>query len=442
MVFSGRVHQKAIGEIYKEGRIEAVLDFAQTVESAPQVGAAFGVIAGSEEDATLLPRLLDTESEKLSRFISSYIWARRWKAGWDWVDQITSPEWTAEQLGCFFRSLPFCADTWKRVADILGENEGLYWKTVLFNAFQANDSFEMAIDKLLESGRPNAAVDCLYAAKHRKRPLDHDRTVKALLAAVSTDEQPHSMDLHHAIELIKDLQEDPNANQDALFNVEWAYLSVLDGHRGARPKLLEHRLATDPSFFCELIRIIFRSRHEEERVKELSEKEQKIAGHAYRLLHEWRLPPGTLDDGSFSPDAFETWLKEMKETCEKTGHLEVAMSQLGQVLIYAPVDPDGLWIHTSVADALNAKDVEEMRRGFHTGVFNSRGVVRVDPTGKPEDKLAAEYNAKADGVEAAGYHRFAVTMRSLAATYAREAERIRKEHSFKEATEAGAEAQQ
>ena len=236
----------------------------------------------------------------------------------------------------------------------------------------------------------------------------------------------------------------PETDQDALFNIEWAYLNALDGHghRGARPKLLENRLASAPAFFCEIIRIIFRSRHEEKKVKEPSEKEQKIAGHAYRLLHEWSVPPGTLDDGSFSPDAFEVWLKEMKETCEKTGHLEVALSQLGQTLIYAPPDPDGLWIHKTVAEALNAKDAEEMRRGFHTGVFNSRGVVTVVSSGAPEDELAAKYNTKADEVEAAGYHRFAVTMRSLADTYAREAERIRKEHNFEEETEADNEAQQ
>ena len=177
-------------------------------------------------------------------------------------------------------------------------------------------------------------------------------------------------------------------------------------------------------------------------MKEPSEKERKIASHAYRLLHEWSVTPGTLDDGSFSSDAFEAWLKDMKETCEKTGHLEVAMSQLGQILIYAPPDPDGLWIHKAVADALNAKDTEEMRSGFSTGVFNSRGAVWVDPTGKPEDELAAKYSAKADEVEAAGFHRLAVTMRSLAEIYAREAERIRKEHSFEEVTEAEDEAQQ
>ena len=238
------------------------------------------------------------------------------------------------------------------------------------------------------------------------------------------------------------MQEDPNTDQDALFNVEWAYLTALDGHGGARPKLLEHRLATDPAFYCEIMRIIFRPRHEEKRTKEPSEKERKIAGHAYRLLHEWSVPPGTLDDGSFSPDAFKAWLKDMKETCEETGHLEVAMSQLGQVLIYAPPNPDGLWIHKTVAEALNAKDAEEMRQGFHTGVFNSRGFVTVVPSGAPEDELASKYTSKADEVEAAGFHRVAVTMRSLAETYSREAERIRKEHSFEEVTEAEDEAQQ
>ena len=430
--------QKAIGAIYEEGTIEAVLDFAQAVESAPQVGAAFGVIAGKEEDAALLPRLLDTDSEKLSRFISSYIWARRWKAGWDWVDQITSREWTPCQQGCFFRSLPFCTDTWKRVADTLDKDEDLYWKSVLFNSHQAKEDIEIAVDKLLKNGRPNAAIDCLHVSRYRKEPLDHDRTVKALLAAVSSEETQHSMHIHHAVEMIKALQDDEKTNQDDLFNIEWAYLTALDGHghRGARPKLLEHRLATDPAFFCELIRIIFRSRHEEKRVQEPSEQEQKIASHAYRLLHEWSIPPGTLADDSFSSDAFEAWLREMKETCDKTGHLEVALSQLGQTLIYAPADPNGLWIHKTVAEALNAKEVEEIRRGFHTGVFNSRGAVCVDPTGKPEDELAAKYTAKADEVEAAGFHRFAVTMRSLADTYAREAERIRKEHSVEADSEA------
>ena len=429
--------QKAIGEIYEEGGIESLLDFAQAVESASQVGAAFGVLAGNGEDSALLPKQLYVDNDKLSQFISSYIWARWWKSGWGWVDQITTPEWTVEQLGCFFCRLPFCPEAWKRVSTALGENEGVYWRNVTFNAYQAEDNFEIAIDKLLEYDRPYAAIDVLNASRHKKNPLDHARTIKALLAAVSADESPHSHAVYHCVELIKALQEDPETDQDALFKIEWAYLTALDGHRGARPKLLEQRLASDPAFFCEIIGFVFRSRHEEKQVKEPSEKERKIAGHAYRLLHEWRVPPGTTVDGTFSSDAFEAWLKEVKETCEKTGHLDVAMSQLGQVLIYTPSDPDGLWIHKAVAEALNARDAEAARRGFHTGVFNSRGVVTVVSSGAPEDELAGKYNAKADEVEAAGCHRLADTMRSLAERYTHEAERIRKEHGFEEETDAG-----
>jgi hypothetical protein len=101
-----------------------------------------------------------------------------------------------------------------------------------------------------------------------------------------------------------------------------------------------------------------------------------------------------------------------------------------------------LWIHATVAESLNAKDAEEMRRGLHTGVFNSRGAHFVDPTGNSEDELAEEHEAKAEKTEAAGFHRLGTTMRSLAVRYAREAERLRKEHRLEAGTEPGDEAQQ
>jgi hypothetical protein len=87
-----------------------------------------------------------------------------------------------------------------------------------------------------------------------------------------------------------------------------------------------------------------------------------------------------------------------------------------------------LWIDQTVADALNARDAEEMRTGFYSGIFNSRGVHWVDPTGKPERELAEQYRQKAEEVENAGYQRFAVTLRSLAEAYDRDADQIVAEH--------------
>ncbi len=65
-----------------------------------------------------------------------------------------------------------------------------------------------------------------------------------------------------------------------------------------------------------------------------------------------------------------------------------------------------------------------MRNGFRTGIFNSRGVHWVDPTGKPEKELADEYKQKAEEVENAGYQRFAVTLRGIAESYELDAKRI------------------
>lgn len=420
--------QSAIREIYASGGADEVVRFSNSVASPSQVGSAFGMVASEKDDAAVLPVLLSVEDKALAEFIASFVLARHWAQGWEWVDKMASKDWTKPQLGKFLTSLPFTSETWTRACRLLGKHESEYWSEVLFNPFQAPGEFETAIDKLLEHGRPNAAIDCLSAARHKKNPLDHDRTVSALLAAVSSDKEAYPMNIYYAIELIKALQEDSQTDPSDIFKIEWAYLSVLDGHRGASPRFLEQRLASEPMFFCEVIRVIFRSRNEDADKKEPSDQQRALASKAYRLLHKWRITPGALPDESFSREQLNAWLEYVKSACKASGHLEVALSQIGQVLIHTPPDPDGLWVHKAVAEVLNAKDAEGMRRGFRTGVFNSRGVQWVDPTGAPERELAAKYRQQADDAENCGYHRLAVTMRGLAETYSREADRIIAEH--------------
>lgn len=82
------------------------------------------------------------------------------------------------------------------------------------------------------------------------------------------------------------------------------------------------------------------------------------------------------------------------------------------------------------AAALNAQDAKKIRDGFWTQLYNSRGTHWVDSTGKPEREFADKYRAQADAVEAAGYHRLAVTLRDLAEKYKREAERVSSRERF------------
>ncbi len=320
--------------------------------------------------------------------------------------------------------LPFTREIWDLAFEWLQKDEHEYWKRINTNAYYAEEYLAVAVNKLIEHGRPHAAIYCLYRMRRKKQPIDSNQCVKALLAALSSSEPNFTMTRYWIVELIKFLQEEPSVNQDDLFRVEWAYVPLLKSHKGAVPQLLENRLANDPEFFCEVIRLIYRSKKEEQPHKYPSEESKAIATNAWRLLREWKTPPGTLKDGTFSEEHFTEWLQKIKEVCTESGHFEVALITIGEVLIHAPTDPGGLWIHQVVAKSLNERDADDMRRGYKTGTYNSRGVYWVDPIGKPERELAQQFRSKAEEVENAGFQRFAVTLRDLADGYDRKAEQI------------------
>ncbi|MDP2976098.1 MAG: hypothetical protein Q8N45_07795, partial [Anaerolineales bacterium] len=150
------------------------------------------------------------------------------------------------------------------------------------------------------------------------------------------------MDVYYIIDIIKALQDDRDTNPDDLFKVEWAYLQLLERGRRVSPKLLENRLATDPSFFCEVIRLVYRSKKEPKSEKEYTEQQKAFAINAYHLLREWQTPPGIQPDGGFSKEHLRLWLESVKAACIESGHIEVALTHVGHILFHCPPDPDGL----------------------------------------------------------------------------------------------------
>jgi hypothetical protein len=78
-------------------------------------------------------------------------------------------------------------------------------------------------------------------------------------------------DSYHITEIIKALQGNAATDQDKLFQIEWAYLPLLDWHSDGdgSPVTLENRLASDPNFFCELIQLTYRAKGEESNIATL-----------------------------------------------------------------------------------------------------------------------------------------------------------------------------
>ncbi len=420
--------ETAITTIFQQQGAERVIQFAESVSLPGQAGYTLGALHDSIIEKNLLPRFLDAAENNRMALVSGFIRRRHHLKGWEWCDAIDKSDWTPEQTAQFLAYLPFTKEAWVRAPEWLQIHEKEYWIRTHANVWTAEGDYSFAIEKLLAHGRPHAAINCLYRMCYDKQPIDTNQCVRALLTAPSSSEPGYAMDGYHIVELIKFLQAEPSVNQDDLFRVEWAYVPLLDRHRDAAPKLLESRLANDPAFFCEVIRLIYRSKKENQPSREHTEESKAIATNAWRLLHEWKTPPGTQKDGTFSAAHFTAWLQKVKEVCVESGHLEVALGSIGEVLTHAPPDPGGLWIHHAVAAALNDRETDDMRNGFRTGIYNSRGTYWVDPSGKPEMALAEQFRHKAEEIENAGFQRFAVTLKSLASSFEREAEQVIREH--------------
>ncbi len=420
--------EAAISEIFNKYGVDGVIRFGKSVLSPHYVGYSICHIVNNDIERALLPKFLDSNDNKDHMLVRSFIYRKARIDGWEWVDSIDRSSWTPMQIGQFLAYLPFSKEAWERASNWLVNKENEYWSRVHANAYQIDGDPTIAIDKFIEHGRPHAAISCLSAMRHTKQVLNSDQCVRALLGALSSKEDSSVMNRHSIIELIKYLQTEPSVGQDNLFRVEWAYLPLLDRHSGLAPKCLETKLATEPEFFSELIRLIYRSKKKDLPVEELTETSEMIATNAWQLLREWKSPPGTQADGTFSEERFLEWIEKVKEICTESGHLEVALTTIGEVLIHTPPDTNGLWIRRVAADVLNGRDAEPMREGFSSAIYNSRGVHWVDPSGKQERELAEQYLRKAEEVENAGFVRLAVTLREVADGYDRDAERIINRH--------------
>jgi len=415
----------AIQEILEFGGIEAVRDFIWLAEEAVFVGYSLGSLSNSSFDTVFLPIDLMSLDRAMQQFLYGYVRGRFQRERWKWIEKLSLNSWSRMEIGKFLGLLPFASETWEKVEELLGSSDSEYWKSVNPNPFEASDGMPLAIDKLIENEQPLLALACLNKGIHEKVPFNVKQAEQALLALLRNKQLHEGVNRHDVVKVIKALQQSSDADPEVIAKIEWQFLPLIDRDLKGSPRVLELRLANSPEFFCEMVGFCYRSENEprEER-RELTREEETVAKNAWTLLYDWRIPPGTMQDGSFSADQFTTWLEKTKQISIESGHLSIALSLVGRVLYYSPPDPDGLWIIRAIAEALNDRNADKLRSGFTEQVFNSRGAHWVDPTAKEEKELAVKYNNQANMVEDAGYQRFAAALRQVAQSYEREAERV------------------
>ena len=411
----------AIKNLFQNSGIESIIKFYDTVKHPIEVGECLANIDDSTIDKILLPEWLNKIDEKSIDFVHGFILSRYTQKGWKWCESLDIVNWSEEQKSKFLVLLPFKKEIRDHISEWLPKKEDKYWSVVSVK-FDLNDNLYEVVDKLILYKRPYAAIRYLYMMYKFKFQIDTKQCIKALQLAIYSDERIFSNDQYCIIELIKYIQANSSSvSNDDICKIEFVYISLFDRYNEVAPKNIEYKLASDPVFFCEILRLVYKS--EEDCNSEITEEERNIAQNAFNLLEIWKMIPGLQQDNEiFNANKLFAWINRVKEICTSSGYLKIALFTIGKVFIYSPKDPDGLWMHHAIAKVLNAREHEDMREGYKISKINDRGVHAVDPTGASEREIAKQFRIKADEIDNSGYSRIAIMMRELANYYDREAE--------------------
>jgi hypothetical protein len=260
---------------------------------------------------------------------------------------------------------------------------------------------------------------------------NEDRRIAADLVVQTLEEFVRLPDDHdearrvssYELRQLLDYVRDSEIDEERLAVLEWQLLPAL-GY-DARSPILERRLAREPHFFVELVSLVYKPRGAEmpEDVPE------HVAKNAYRLLHQWRTPPGSTEEaGTIDSDVLDAWIVEARRLLAEADRREVGDIEIGKVLSYARGDEDGTWPTKAVRDLIERIASPEIEEGLQVQLYNNRGTTSrgVFDGGDQERALVARYNDLASHIRDS-WPRTAAVLSGLARSYERDARRLDEE---------------
>lgn len=421
--------EQAVIEVITQDGAPQILEMAKSVKLPTELGGALGRVGNADLDAFLLPEYLDNAEQPLLDLARGYVWARYFKATFEWVLQLDISLWTSHQQIAFLAALPFHAVVWRLASKQLGSASREYWERIWPNVFQAKDDLLEAVTCALDNKRPDLAVSGINALLYLKQTIPNDLCVRALRELAGNEKTVLRTDQHELISTIKHLQVSPDVDSEEMVWIEFQFLKLLDRFSEGTPIFLERKLATDPLFFHEAITICFRSERENDQPKEIDEKESKKVNHIFRLLYDWKTPPGTTSRDTIDAPVLIEWIREAKRLCVESAHWAIAQQTIGHTFAFHPAGLKGMLTNPAVAKVLDTSEFDDMRTGFRLALFNERGVYGFTH-GNEELEIAKNYRDYAAKYDAAKFTLIAATLRSIAESYERDAERESKRNPF------------
>jgi hypothetical protein len=315
------------------------------------------------------------------------------------LERAAAIPWHVDELVTFLRLCPCDSATWAIIDNESADIRGGYWQSVSpYIPSNVPEELSEGARRFLKAKRAKSAFHAIHVFMSQVEPALIYQVIDEMRTAHEPEIRlPEPWYVGWAFDLI---EKAGIIDERKLAELEFGYVGLLE-HSERGLKSLERWLVSDPKLFAELIRGLYKPKHGQ--VTEVSEDAKLLADVAHRVLMKNKKVPGQSSEGTIDKDSFDRWVAEARRLCTESDHAAVGDVQIGQMLALAPTGSDGVWPCEGIRLLLDSDDADDIRRGFSTGILNSRRVFSrgYDEGGEQERALARKYRKDADALQVA-----------------------------------------
>ena len=396
---------QAVAEIEAAAGIDGVKELAHSVSLPWTIGIALADAAILNYESDLLA-MIESEHRSEVALALAYIGRRFEQAGWPWVESLIDKKTALSPMQrgqILVRTLDF-PTAWE-IADAQGEEVArVFWGHFPRSGLGSDFAHVgYAAQRLVALGKAVASLDLVSVYLHSPQANNAEVAklvatgLEAILAADSPDpEMAVALSQHDFQRFFAFLQQHKaDVGWKRIARLEWAFLPLLGFD--ARSETLQQLMASDPSFFVEVVKAVYRPHSSDEDPSPSPEREQ-MASNGYRLLSNWSRVPGLGSDGVVDGDQLRRWITEAQRLLEDADRVNLGEEHIGQVLASSPPDPDGTWPGVEIRNLLEELQNDQVENGIIIAILNSRGFTSrsLDEGGRQEWELVGDYRKKAE----------------------------------------------
>lgn len=395
----------ALNEIKDEHGFEGLIELAERIESPHYIGSALAEDDINPAEEEKLYSLLEDEDETKMIFVKEYI-IRKAFDDEEWIKNLVqkaqTENWSDTMTVNCFTAFPSRMFVWDLLNSFDGNIQESYWKKCGFRGITglAEDKIYY-LKQMVQVKRYYRALDIasLYVEE-----IPSELIAKILeKAAIEKSEGEFHIDQYRIERLFEELYKS-DYPENEIAKLEWYYLSFLAGVGRERqsPKLLHNELSSNPEFFVDIMKNIYKrkdDKKDEDKEKLPEELLKQRATLSLKLLRSWKKTPGTTDNNEIGYDALNSWIKRARELCKESDRIEVCDIQIGKLLAHAEPEND-IWPPESVSNIIESVESEDLNQGFKIGTKNKRGsyTKAMDEGGEQEVSLAEKFRNYADNL--------------------------------------------